>query len=78
MPELDLNLALVTARRAVEAAARASLSHFILVEEAGGRFTNFTICGAVASGNCVVSNGALHEHVLEILRGGDANRQGAF
>jgi histidinol-phosphatase len=40
----------------------------VLVEEAGGRFTDLSGRPTIASGNCIVSNGALHEHVIEALR----------
>jgi len=40
----------------------------ILVEEAGGRFTDFEGNETVASGHCIASNGKLHEHVLSALR----------
>ncbi len=42
----------------------------ILIEEAGGRFTDFAGKPTVASGNCVASNGKLHDHVLAALRQG--------
>lgn len=42
----------------------------ILVEEAGGRFTDLDGKPTHASGSCVASNGRVHEHVLEALRGG--------
>ncbi len=42
----------------------------ILVEEAGGRFSDFNGKPTVASGNCVASNGKLHDHVLAALRHG--------
>ncbi len=40
----------------------------ILVEEAGGRFTDFEGRATVAGGRCVASNGLLHAHVLATLR----------
>jgi histidinol-phosphatase len=40
----------------------------VLVEEAGGRFTDLAGAPTVASGNCIASNGALHEHALAALR----------
>jgi len=40
----------------------------VLVEEAGGRFTDFDGSGSLASGNAAASNGLLHERVLEGLR----------
>lgn len=40
----------------------------VLVEEAGGRFTDFDGKVTVHSGNCVVANAKLHAHVLEMLR----------
>ncbi|BDG08064.1 inositol monophosphatase family protein [Anaeromyxobacter paludicola] len=42
----------------------------ILVEEAGGRFTDFSGKATVASGHCVASNGKVHDHVLAALRQG--------
>ncbi len=42
----------------------------ILVEEAGGRFTDFAGRATAESGNCVASNGLVHEHVLSVLGGG--------
>jgi histidinol-phosphatase len=39
----------------------------ILVEEAGGRFTDLAGRPTPASGNAVVTNGRLHEHVLATL-----------
>ncbi len=41
----------------------------ILVEEAGGRFTDFAGRPTAESGNCVASNGRVHEHVLSVLGG---------
>lgn len=41
----------------------------ILVEEAGGRFTDLDGRPTHASGACVASNGLLHDHVLRALRG---------
>ncbi|UQA55485.1 inositol monophosphatase family protein [Polyangium aurulentum] len=41
----------------------------ILVEEAGGRFTDCDGRRTVGSGHCVASNGKVHDHVLEVLRG---------
>jgi histidinol-phosphatase len=40
----------------------------ILVEEAGGRFTDLDGAATHAHGNCVASNGLVHEHVLRALR----------
>jgi histidinol-phosphatase len=41
----------------------------ILVEEAGGTFTDLDGRPTVASGSCVASNGRVHEHVLRALAG---------
>jgi histidinol-phosphatase len=41
----------------------------VLVEEAGGTFTDFAGRRTVASGDCVASNGLVHEHVLAALAG---------
>lgn len=40
----------------------------VLVEEAGGRFTDFGGRPTVESGTAVAANPALHEHVLAVLR----------
>jgi histidinol-phosphatase len=42
----------------------------ILVEEAGGTFTDLEGRPTHASGSCIASNGLLHGHVLAALRGG--------
>ncbi len=42
----------------------------VLVEEAGGRFTDFAGKPTVESGVAVASNGLVHEHVLGLLAGG--------
>jgi histidinol-phosphatase len=39
----------------------------VLVEEAGGRFTDLEGRPTHASGNCLASNGLVHEHVLRAL-----------
>jgi histidinol-phosphatase len=41
----------------------------ILVEEAGGRFTDLDGTPTVGSGSCVASNGLVHDHVLRELAG---------
>jgi histidinol-phosphatase len=41
----------------------------ILVEEAGGRFTDLHGAPTHTSGHCLASNGLVHEHVLAALRG---------
>jgi histidinol-phosphatase len=41
----------------------------ILVEEAGGRFTDFAGNPTVRSGNAIASNGRLHDHVLGVIVG---------
>ncbi len=41
----------------------------VLVEEAGGRFTDLDGRPTVASGSCVASNGRVHDHVLGVLAG---------
>ncbi len=41
----------------------------ILVEEAGGRFTDLEGRPTHASGSCIASNGLLHDHVLRALAG---------
>jgi histidinol-phosphatase len=42
----------------------------ILVEEAGGRFTDLQGNPTIYSGNALVSNGRLHDKALAVLRGG--------
>ncbi|HET6440550.1 MAG TPA: inositol monophosphatase family protein [Anaeromyxobacter sp.] len=39
----------------------------VLVEEAGGRFTDLSGADTHASGNCIASNGLVHDHVLAAL-----------
>ena len=39
----------------------------VLAEEAGGRFTDLTGKATSASGNCLLSNGRVHDHVLRAL-----------
>ena len=41
----------------------------ILVEEAGGRFTDFEGRPTIYGGSAVVTNGYVHDEILEILRG---------
>jgi histidinol-phosphatase len=41
----------------------------VLVEEAGGRFTDLDGRATHASGSCVASNGLVHDHVLRALAG---------
>lgn len=41
----------------------------VLVEEAGGRFTDLDGNPSIASGSCVASNGRVHDHVLRALAG---------
>lgn len=40
----------------------------ILAEEAGGRFTDFEDSGSVYTGNCLVSNGRVHDAYLRLLK----------
>lgn len=40
----------------------------VIIEEAGGRFTDFGGVARADGGNCVSSNGLLHDTVLEALR----------
>lgn len=40
----------------------------ILLEEAGGVFTDLDGSPTIASGHCVASNGPVHEHVLSVVR----------
>jgi histidinol-phosphatase len=39
----------------------------VLVEEAGGRFSDFEGRPSLASGRCIASNGLVHEHLLRAL-----------
>jgi histidinol-phosphatase len=41
----------------------------VLVEEAGGRFTDLAGNATLATGSCVASNGRVHDHVLRALAG---------
>jgi histidinol-phosphatase len=40
----------------------------VLIEEAGGRFSDLAGTATIGSGNAVASNGALHDHVLAAMR----------
>lgn len=40
----------------------------IIIEEAGGKFTDYDGKASPAAGNCVATNGLLHDHVLKGLR----------
>ena len=44
----------------------------VLVEEAGGRFTDLDGRPTAASGHCLASNGLVHQHVLAAFAGGGA------
>ena len=44
----------------------------VIVEEAGGRLTDIDGVARIDAGHCITSNGALHEDVLRVLRGGAA------
>jgi histidinol-phosphatase len=44
----------------------------IIVEEAGGRFTDFTGVPTIYNGNAIVSNGHVHDAVLALLRSAGA------
>jgi len=44
----------------------------VLAEEAGGRFTDLAGKATAVSGNCLLSNGRVHEHVLGVLASGGA------
>ncbi len=46
----------------------------VLVEEAGGLFTNFAGVPTIANGQAVATNGLLHPHVLAALARGGAGR----
>jgi histidinol-phosphatase len=39
----------------------------VLIEEAGGRFTDFSGVSTIYSGNAVISNGHVHNAVLALL-----------
>lgn len=41
----------------------------VLIEEAGGTFTDFDGNPSAASGNAIASNGRVHAHVLSVLKG---------
>ncbi len=42
----------------------------VIVEEAGGRFTDLRGTDAIDTGDCLASNGRLHEEALALLAGG--------
>ena len=39
----------------------------IIVEEAGGRFSDFQGVPSIYTGDAVISNGLIHDRVLEVL-----------
>jgi histidinol-phosphatase len=41
----------------------------VIVEEAGGRFTDFAGTSTAGGGNCIASNGLLHEAAIAVLTG---------
>jgi histidinol-phosphatase len=66
----------LVAEGAVDVAAEPEVSHWdlaalqVIVEEAGGRFTDLSGVAGPDGGSVVVSNGRLHEEVLELLAPG--------
>ncbi len=40
----------------------------IIIEEAGGRFTDFSGAATIYGGNAIASNGLVHDEILEMLR----------
>lgn len=42
----------------------------IIVEEAGGRFTDWNGTPTIHTPDCIASNGLIHEAVLAVIRGG--------
>lgn len=40
----------------------------IVIEEAGGRFTDFTGAATIYGGNAIASNGLVHDEILSLLR----------
>jgi histidinol-phosphatase len=40
----------------------------IIIEEAGGRFTDFTGAATIYGGTAIASNGAVHDEILQLLR----------
>lgn len=71
----------LVAEGAAEIALEPSLSLWdiaavkLVVEEAGGRFTNLEGDPGLRAGSVVATNGLLHDEVLSILRGGDASNE---
>ena len=41
----------------------------ILITEAGGRFSDFAGTASIYSGDAVISNGRLHDEVVQLLQG---------
>jgi histidinol-phosphatase len=66
---------MLTAEGAVDVAAEPAVSLWdlaavqIIVEEAGGRFTDLTGVARPDGGSAVATNGHLHDEVLGLLRG---------
>ena len=44
----------------------------ILIEEAGGRFTDFTGVATIYGGTAIASNGAVHDEILRLIGSGSA------
>ena len=40
----------------------------IIIEEAGGRFTDFNGVATIYGGDAIASNGLVHDEILELLR----------
>jgi histidinol-phosphatase len=48
----------------------------IIVEEAGGRFSDFAGAPTIYGGDAIASNGFVHEEVLELLEGSESGTEG--
>jgi histidinol-phosphatase len=41
----------------------------IIVEEAGGKYSDLEGGASIYKGSCLVSNGLVHDHILRLLKG---------
>jgi histidinol-phosphatase len=49
----------------------------IIIEEAGGRFTDFTGAATIYGGDAIASNGLVHDEILKLLRSSTREQSGS-
>ncbi len=49
----------------------------VIIEEAGGRFTDFTGAATIYGGDAIASNGLVHDEILKLLRSPTRERSGS-